>query len=158
MKLLYDTITKTLLSWPRVDDEPIVGLEPHLLEMDVVQQEPPSYNNDSERLQTTEVIDIVARQVIRGWSVIALPIYAMTAQEWLDSSGYDAMRLVALSDVERQLVAANKTSSAMQAARQWINQVLAMYVADPLPKSGWPTPPADFLTTITDALNVLTAP
>ena len=43
MKLLYDTQTQKLIKWPRIDDEPVVGLAPHLIEMNVVQQEQPTW-------------------------------------------------------------------------------------------------------------------
>jgi hypothetical protein len=70
MKVLYDTISQTVLAWPRLDDEPVVGLEPHLLEMTVIQEDAPTYNSETQMLVLTQTIDIEAKTVTRGWNVV----------------------------------------------------------------------------------------
>lgn len=72
-RLLYDTQTDTLQPYPRADDEPVVGLDPRYLEMDVIQQPEPQFDPETERLEPTETIDTEAQTVTRGWSVVALP-------------------------------------------------------------------------------------
>lgn len=72
-RLLYDLLTSTLQPYPRADDEPVVGLEPRYLEMDVLQQPEPAYDPATQQLQPTEAIDTAARTVTRGWTVVELP-------------------------------------------------------------------------------------
>jgi hypothetical protein len=57
--------------------------------------------------------------------------------------------------MERQLAAAGKASFLMEAVRQWANEVLAEYVANPVSKSDWPIAPYNFNEAITDGFNVL---
>jgi hypothetical protein len=70
MKLIYNTINETILPWPRIDAEPVVGLEPNLLEMTVIQENAPTYNADTQMLALTQTIDIEAKTVTRGWKVV----------------------------------------------------------------------------------------
>jgi len=72
-RLLYDTTTSTLRPYPRQDDDPVVGLDPRYLEMNVIQQEQPTYNPATEQFSPTEAIDLTARTVTRGWQVSLLP-------------------------------------------------------------------------------------
>lgn len=72
-RLLYDTLASTLHPYPRADDEPVLGLDPRYLEMDVLQQPAPSYDPATHQLQPTEDIDTAARTVTRGWTVVELP-------------------------------------------------------------------------------------
>lgn len=85
MKLIYDTINEILLPWPRIDDEPVIGLEPHLLEMTVVQEDAPDYNPVTEVLEQTQVIDSEAKTVTRSWNVVDLPPTLYSAEEWLNA-------------------------------------------------------------------------
>lgn len=81
MKLLYNQSTATLHSYPRQDDEPVVGLDPEYLELVVIQAERPSYDPATRRLEPTETIDTQARTVTRGWELIELPSPA-PAPDW----------------------------------------------------------------------------
>jgi hypothetical protein len=47
-----------------MDEEPVVGLDAHLLEMDVVQEDKPEYDNAAQRLEKTEVIDAEAGSLL----------------------------------------------------------------------------------------------
>lgn len=73
MKLLYDTLTSTLQPYPRADDEPVIGLDPRYLALTVHQQPQPEHNPATHRLEPTEVIDLEALTVTRGWQVVELP-------------------------------------------------------------------------------------
>lgn len=85
-RLLYDTTTSTLHPYPRQDDEPVVGLDPRYLEMELIQQEQPTYDPATEQLTTTEAIDLDARTVTRGWQVAPLPVPAPTP-DWATFRG-----------------------------------------------------------------------
>jgi hypothetical protein len=84
-------------------------------------------------------------------------IVKYSAEEWLKNQGYDATQLVTFTDMERQLAAVGKASFLMEAVRQWANEVLAEYVANPVSKSDWPLTPYNFNEAITDGFNALNA-
>jgi len=71
MKILYDTETQTLIRYPRSDDEPVVGLDPRYLVLDLTEQEKPSHDPATHYLNRTEAIDLDALQVIHGWQLVA---------------------------------------------------------------------------------------
>jgi hypothetical protein len=73
-RILYDTTKATLSPYPRTDNEPVVGLDPAYLELDLIEVEQPTYNPTTQRLQPTETIDLDARTVTRGWELIKLPV------------------------------------------------------------------------------------
>lgn len=81
MKLLYDTITTQLLPYPRLDDAPLVGLDPALVVLELIEQDQPSYDPATHRLESTEAIDLDAGSVTRGWQLVALPP-APPAPDW----------------------------------------------------------------------------
>ena len=70
MKILYHTPTKTLRAYPRQDNEPIVGLDPAYQVFDVIQEPKPQFDPETQRLEISEVIDVKAKTVTRGWTVI----------------------------------------------------------------------------------------
>ena len=72
-KLIYDTTNEKLLPWPRIDNEPVVDLDSTLLEMELIEEEEPDYDLETEQLEATEVIDVEERTVVRGWEVIPIP-------------------------------------------------------------------------------------
>jgi hypothetical protein len=74
MKLLYNQATATLSPYPRTDNEPVVGLDPTYLELDLIQVDQPKYDPITHRLEPTEAIDTNARTVTRGWELIKLPV------------------------------------------------------------------------------------
>jgi len=83
MKILYDTYTETLQPYPRSDNEPVVGLDPLYLVLELIEQEKPSHDPATHYLNQTEAIDLDALQVIHGWQLVAhepMPvIVSMTA-------------------------------------------------------------------------------
>ena len=71
MKILYDTQTQSLKTYPRSDDEPVVGLDPRYLVLDLSQQEKPEHNPATHYLRRTEAIDLGNLQVTRGSELVA---------------------------------------------------------------------------------------
>ncbi len=72
-RLLYDLTSDLLLPYPRDDDESVVGLDPRYLELTVIQEAQPTYDATTHQLAPTEVIDLDALTVTRGWELIGLP-------------------------------------------------------------------------------------
>jgi hypothetical protein len=66
MKLIYNTETNLLQPWPRADDGPVEGLEPHLVEMTVVETETPEIDDATQRLEFQRTINVEARTVTQG--------------------------------------------------------------------------------------------
>lgn len=71
MKILYDTTTETLAPYPRSDDEPVIGLDPCYLVLELIEQEKPEHDLATHYLNRTEVIDLDALQCVRGWELVA---------------------------------------------------------------------------------------
>ena len=141
MKLIYDTINETLLPWPRIDDEPVVGLEPHLLEMTVVQEDEPSYDPETQVLSQSDVVDVEAQTVTRTWTVTDL---TYTAEQWT-SRFLTSLQIIGLQRLEMALVTSGQTlGPAMMAMKQWLEGILLASSIDPSPKSGWPEPPVTY--------------
>jgi hypothetical protein len=151
MKLLYNTETNTVLPWPRIDEEPVVGLDAHLLEMDVVQEDQPAYDPASQRLEKTEVIDAEARTVVRAWNVVEVPAPVFTAEEHLESVGLGGNRQPTLLYLRQ----AGAVSAKLDATEAFLNTVLAMFAADPAPRSDWPSPSYTFEEVVAEAVSSL---
>jgi hypothetical protein len=133
MKLLYNTQTQKLLPWPRIDDEPVVGLAAHLLEMTVVQEDKPEYDPATQRLEKTEVIDTDSRTVTRGWNVVEVPAPLVTAETAV-SAYFSAYQIAALQELRMALLQAGKPlGPAMTAAKQWLEGVMISWAASPTP-------------------------
>lgn len=73
MKLLYDTTTEQIKPYPRQDDEDVVGLDPLILSMQVIEQPKPDLNAATQYLERTEAIDLAKRIVTRSWKLAELP-------------------------------------------------------------------------------------
>jgi len=139
MKALYNTETQKLLPWPRIDDEPVVGLAAHLLEMDVVQEDKPAYDPATQRLEKTEVIDAQAKTVARGWNVVEVLAPLVTAETAV-SAYFSAYQIAALQRLEMALLQAGKPLGVkMQAAKEWLESVMLGWALDPTEK-----PQSDF--------------
>jgi len=144
MKALYNTQTQKLLPWPRIDDEPVVGLAAHLLEMDVVQEDKPAYDPATQRLEKTEVIDTDNRTVTRGWNVVEVPVAFVTAEEAV-SQYFSAYQIAALQRLEMSLLQAGKPlGPKMTAAKEWLESVMLGWALDPTPKESFGQPQASF--------------
>jgi len=155
MKALYNTETQTLLPWPRIDEEPVVGLDAHLLEMTVVQEDQPACDPATQRLDKTEVINVDARTVTRGWSVVEVPVATMTAEEHLDAVGLGGNRQPTLLYLRQSLAAAGKQSPELDAIEQYLQQILAIFASDPSPRNDWPAPPSTFEAAVQSGMQAL---
>jgi len=159
MKLLYNTETQSLLPWPRIDDEPVVGLDAHLLEMTVVQEDRPAYDPAAQRLEKTEVIDAEARTITRGWSVVEAPVATFTAPEWVDAQQFSGNRTTTMLYLKLQLDAASKFSHALTAVQAWLDQLIIAGVTQPEQRrSDWAAAPYSFEEASGEALAILAAP
>ncbi len=133
MKLLYDTQTEKLLPWPRIDDEPVVGLAAHLLEMTVVQEQEPAYDPATQRLEKTETIDTQGQTVTRGWSVLQVPAPTITAEQAV-SQYFSPYQTLALQRFEMALLQANKPlGPKMSACKTWLESVMLAWAMNPTP-------------------------
>ena len=156
MKLLYDTQTQKLIKWPRIDDEPVIGLAAHLLEMTVVQEDKPAYDPATQRLEKTEVIDTQAQTVTRGWNVVEVPAPTYTAAEWVDQQQFTGNRTTTMLYLKLQLDAAGKTSPKLAAVQAWLDQLIIAGVTAPEEKrSDWAASPWSFEAASQEALQVL---
>jgi hypothetical protein len=156
MKLLYNTQTQTLLPWPRIDDEPVVGLAAHLLEMTVVQEDQPAYDPATQRLEKTETIDAEARTVTRGWSVAEVPAPTYTATEWVDAQQFSGNRTTTMLYLKLQLDAAGKTSPKLAAVQAWLDGMIVAGVTQPEERrSDWAAAPYSFEEASAQALAAL---
>jgi len=72
MKLLYNTETQLFQPYPRNDDGEVIGLDPVYHVYSVIQSEPPAFDSATHYLQSTEAVDHVAKNVTRGWEVMAI--------------------------------------------------------------------------------------
>ena len=159
MKALYDTQTGNVLPWPRIDEEPVVGLDAHLLEMDVVQEDRPAYDPATQRLEKTEVIDTDTRTVTRGWSVVEVPAPTYTATEWVDAQQFSGNRTTTMLYLKLQLDAAGKTSPKLAAVQAWLDGMIVAGVTQPEERrSDWPAAPYSFEEASGEALAILAAP
>jgi len=156
MKALYDTQTLKLLPWPRIDEEPVIGLAAHLLEMTVVQEPQPDHNPATERLEKTETIDTAARTVTCGWSVIAVTPPTYTPDAWVDAQGFDGKRPTTCLYLLLQLQAAGKSSPKLSAVQAWMDGMIAAGVTNPdEARSDWPVAPWSFQEASGEALAAL---
>lgn len=69
MKLLYNTVTNSLHKYPRLDDEPVVGLSVDFEAYDLQILADPTYNPDTQYLESYETIDHDNKVVTRGKAV-----------------------------------------------------------------------------------------
>ncbi|MEB3209663.1 MAG: hypothetical protein VKK63_12220, partial [Synechococcus sp.] len=144
MKLIYDTTNNTLLPWPRIDDEPVIGLAPHLLEVTVIQEPQPPFNPATERLEKTETIDTATSTATRGWSVIAVSPPAFTAEEWV-AQFLSSTQLIALADLRLDFALRGlPLTPLMQQLRDWTTSLMVAWAADPTPKSDWTPAPCSY--------------
>lgn len=78
MKILYHTPTQTLRSYPRADDEPVVGLSADYQVFDVIQAPPPNYDGTTHYLSPTETVNVEAKTITRGWEVAVIQTPPLT--------------------------------------------------------------------------------
>jgi len=130
MKLIYDTQTQKLLPWPRVDDNSIIGLADHLLEMEVIQESRPAYNTETQFLKPTEIIDINNRLVTKGWEIIQIPTLLISPEEWVGQY-FTNLEVIALMRLEQAILLQGKTlGPKMGASKQWLEGMMFAQPSD----------------------------
>ncbi|WP_395736265.1 hypothetical protein [Prosthecobacter sp.] len=93
MKLLFDPETQALKPYPRSDDEPVVGLDPRYIVLDVVQAPQPALSA-GQVARATETVNLETRQVLRGWDVVTFP------KKWTDTQAF----MAAFTDAEKAAI------------------------------------------------------
>lgn len=87
-------------------------------------------------------------------TLIATPPPAMLAEEYLESVGLGGNRQPTLLYLRQ----AGAVSAKLDATEAYLNTVLAMFAADPAPRSDWPAPSYTFEETVTEAVQSLSEP
>ena len=87
-------------------------------------------------------------------TLIPTPPPAKTAEEWLDSVGLGGNRQPTLLYLRQ----AGAVSVKLDATEQYLNTVLAMFAADPAPRSDWPAAPFTFEQVVGEAVASLSQP
>jgi hypothetical protein len=70
---LYDTETAQVRDYPRADDEPVVGLDPRYVVLQIVRDPAPEYDASTQRLIETRTVDLDAGEWKWGWAIEDLP-------------------------------------------------------------------------------------
>lgn len=85
-RILYNPDNQQLISWPRQDDEDVVGLQPPVVMLWIEQQQQqPDYDPAIYGLQPTQDVDLDALVLRRGWQLVALPPVAPVAvARWVE--------------------------------------------------------------------------
>ena len=86
-------------------------------------------------------------------TLIATPPPAMLAEEFLESVGLGGNRQPTLLYLRQ----AGAVSAKLDATEAFLNQVLAMFAADPAPRSDWPAAPFTFEEVVGEAVAGLQA-
>jgi hypothetical protein len=81
-------------------------------------------------------------------TLIATPPPAVTAEEHLDAVGLGGNRQPTLLYLRQ----AGAVSAKLDATEQYLNQILAMFAADPAPRSDWPAVPHAFEAVVSEAV------
>jgi len=88
---LYNLLEEKLLTYPRTDNAPVVGLAECLLVLEEVTQDPPDFDADTQRLTKTQVVDVVAKTLTYGWGIIDLTdeeLAAKARKTWMTSADF----------------------------------------------------------------------
>lgn len=73
MKILYHTPTQTLVPYPRVDDEPVIGLASDYEVFTVAQEPIPNYDSATHYLRPTQSVNATTKTVTREWDIVENP-------------------------------------------------------------------------------------
>ncbi len=77
MKILFHKPTGTTKTYPRADDEPVIGLSAEYEVFDLIDSTRPSHNSATHYVRRLpEVIDQTTKTVTRGWEVVAREVPA----------------------------------------------------------------------------------
>jgi hypothetical protein len=101
--------------------------------------------------------EVIANLVRKGWVVSEPPVVeevvaTFTAEQHLDAVGLGGTRQPTLLYLRQ----AGAVSAKLDATEAFLNQVLAMFAADPAPRSDWPAAlPFSFEDVVTEAVSSL---
>ena len=87
-------------------------------------------------------------------SLIPTPPPAVTAETWLETVGLGGTRQPTLLYLRN----AGAVSAKLDATEQYLNQILALFAADPAPRNDWPAAPYTFEETVAQAVASLSQP
>jgi hypothetical protein len=109
MKRIYNTITQTFLTgYPRVDDEPIVGLDPSLEVYEVIEAPKPAIETN-QYLTPKEILDHNTKTLTHGWDINEYPTPAVIvsfrnlAFTLLEAGLYEQVKTAALATPEGEI-------------------------------------------------------
>jgi hypothetical protein len=71
--VLFDTETAQIRDYPRVDDEPVLGLDPRYVVLRIVRDPAPEYDASTQRLIETRTVDLDAGEWQWGWAIEDVP-------------------------------------------------------------------------------------
>ena len=72
-RILYNPSTNQFYPYPRLDDESVVGLDPSLYVLEVVEAAQPAFDPLVESIQPVETLDLETRTLNRSWEVVSQP-------------------------------------------------------------------------------------
>ncbi len=88
-------------------------------------------------------------------TLIPTPPPAVTAEQHLASVGLGGDRQPTLLYLRQSITAAGKTCAELDAVESYLQQILAMFAANPAPRNDWPNPSVTFETAVQSAMNAL---
>ena len=87
-------------------------------------------------------------------TLVPTPPPTMLAEEYLESVGLGGNRQPTLLYLRQ----AGAVSAKLDATEAYLNTILAMFAADPAPRSDWPAPSFTFEETVSEAVSSLSQP
>jgi len=107
---LWDTINQQILSYPRADDQPVVGLDPRYLVLRIVKEVRPD-DVEGFTVRQRRTVDLDALEWRHGWELIELPAPAPPTPDYvgfyaalLDSATYQSViQMPATAELARAL-------------------------------------------------------
>jgi len=73
MKVIYCTETNQVSDYPRIDNDPVVGLDDCYLILDKIESVAPDYDPTTQSISSNWVIDLDSLEYRQEWQVIDLP-------------------------------------------------------------------------------------
>jgi hypothetical protein len=123
MKRLYNTLTQKFLpTYPRADDEPIVGLDPSLEIYEVIETAQPEITGN-QYLTRTETADHTAKTLTLGWQINERPVeppppvivtFRALAFALLEAGLYEQVKAAALSTPQGEIWWSTAQSTTVQ--------------------------------------------
>jgi hypothetical protein len=138
--ILYNTVTGQSVSIGTVIADPLPAGITAL----------PLTDEQGEGLQNGSLIWDAATRTL-----IPTPPPTQTAEEHLESVGLGGSRQPTLLYLRQSLTAAGKTCAELDAVEAYLQQILAMFAANPAPRNDWPNPSVTFEAAVQSAMNAL---